>query len=103
MVDRATQTVPARAAPTKKGMRQPQLARSASLSEATVSADTPTASKRADLARRGGQEAIEAAPMRRRAFQQVGDYPGIFAADREAHHAAQQDQQPAPAAGPICE
>ena len=44
MVDRATHTVPASAAPTKNGICQPQLARSASLIDATVSADTPTAS-----------------------------------------------------------
>ena len=33
--------------------------------------------------------------MRKSAFQQVGDYPGIFTADRETHHAAHQDQQSA--------
>ena len=51
--------------------------------------------QRADLARRRGQRRDQAAPVRRRAFEQIGDDAGIFAADREAHHAAEQEQQPA--------
>ena len=35
------------------------------------------------------------ADARRRAFEQIGDDAGIFAADREPHDAAQEEQQPA--------
>jgi len=44
MAVRAIQTLPAKAAPTKKGMRQPQSSSVALLSAWTVKADTPTAS-----------------------------------------------------------
>ena len=40
--------------------------------------------------RKGGDEP---AALRRRAFKQVGDNPGIFAADRKPHHTAHGDQQ----------
>ena len=49
----------------------------------------------ADFARRRGQRGDQAAAVRWRPFQQIGDDAGIFAADRETHHAAQQEQQPA--------
>ena len=45
MVERATHTLAARAAPTKNGIRQPQASRAAGASRLTVSADTPTANK----------------------------------------------------------
>ena len=45
MVERAIHTDPPSAAPTKKGIRQPQLSRSALLIRLTVNAETPTASR----------------------------------------------------------
>ena len=94
MVERAIQTVPARAAPNRKGMRQPQLCRLASSSKATVSAETPTASSAPISLAADASEATRPRRCGRRAFEQIGDDAGIFAADREAHHAAQEEQQP---------
>ena len=47
----------------------------------------------ADLAGGRGQRSDEAAAMGGRAFEQISDDAGIFAADREAGHAAQEEQQ----------
>ena len=95
MVERAIQTLPASAAPTKKGMRQPQLCEVGLAHRGDGQRRNADREQRADLARGRGRGGDEAAPVRRRAFQQIGDDAGIFAADRETHHAAQQDQQPA--------
>ena len=102
IVERANQTAPASAAPTRKGMRQPQLCRSASDSRLTVSAATADREQRADLARRRRERGDQPAPLGPRAFEQVGDHPGVFAADREPHHAAQGEQQPRRPPAPIC-
>jgi len=48
----------------------------------------------ADLARCGRQRRDQAATLRSRTLQQVGDDARVFAADGEAHHAAQAEQQP---------
>ena len=95
IVERATQTLAASAAPTKKGMRQPQLCRLGFAHRATVSAETPTASSPPISLAAEADEAMRPRRPRRRAFEQIGNDAGIFAADREAHHAAQEEQQPA--------
>jgi hypothetical protein len=51
--------------------------------------------ERSDFACGRGGGGDEAAPMRFGAFQQIGDDAGIFPADREPHHAAEQDEQDA--------
>ena len=58
IVERAMPTLPASAAPTKKGIRQPQSRRLASLSLATVSAETATASKPPTSLAADAEEAI---------------------------------------------
>ena len=59
-------------------------------SRLTVSAETPTASSAPTSLAAEAEEVIR--PRRRgaRAFEQIGDDAGIFAADRETHHAAQE-------------
>ncbi len=94
IVERASQTAPASAAPTRKGIRHPQLSRSASDIALTVSAETATASSAPISLDAAASEATRPRRFARRAFQQIGDDPGIFAAHREAHHAAQKDEQP---------
>ena len=83
-------------------MRQPQLCSSASDIRLTVSADNADREQRADLARRRRERGDQPAPLGPRAFEQVGDHAGIFAADREPHHAAQARTAATPAAAPIC-
>ena len=79
----------------RRGCASPSCARSASLIEADGQRRDADREQRADLARRRGRGGDQAAPLGRRAFEQIGDDAGIFAADREPHHAAQQEQQPA--------
>ena len=64
-------------------MRQPQLCRLGLVEQGDGQRRDADREQGADFARRRGQRSDQAAPVRRRAFEQISDDAGIFAADRK--------------------